>query len=176
MVDGLAEVEKEGWWKYLDESQGELLRESFLLLKREEAAKDRWHDYAFVVFPAAKAYEGFLKKLFLDMGFISNEQYQGDRFRIGRALNPSLEPALRWESVYDRLAKGKGGGVLPEQLWQTWKNSRNLLFHWFPWHKNAITLAEARERVEMIVAAMRVATNVYRQQFPLDKKIGPSLK
>lgn len=166
MVDDLAAVQKEGWWSYLDESQSELLQESLLLLKREEAARDRWHDYAFVVFPAAKAYEGFLKKLFLDMGFITNEQFQGDRFRIGRALNPSLEPALRWESVYDRLAEEKGGKVLPEQLWQTWKNSRNLIFHWFPWHKNAITLAEARERIERIVDAMRTAINVNRQQAP----------
>lgn len=164
MVNDLTEIQKEDWWSYLDESQGELLRESFLLLKREEEAGTSWHDYAFVVFPAAKAYEGFLKKLFLDLGFMSQQQYEGDRFRIGRALNPSIESAFRWESIYDRLTKRQGGDELPEQLWQTWKNSRNLLFHWFPWHKNTITLVEARERIEMVVGAMRTATTVYRQR------------
>jgi hypothetical protein len=150
------DFEKENWWKFLDESQQELLKESFLLLAREENSQDQWHDYAFVVFPAAKAYEGFLKKLLLGLGFLSREQYEGDRFRIGKALNPSLERELRGESVYDKL-KGLCKPELPEQLWQTWKKSRNLLFHWFPWHKNSISLSEARERVEMVVASMRAA-------------------
>lgn len=152
----MQDFESEGWWSYLDESQRELLKESFLLLEREEGSKDQWHDYAFVVFPAAKAYEGFLKKLFLDLKFLSKESYEGDRFRIGRALNPNLERELRGESIYDKL-KESCNEELPEQLWQTWKKSRNLLFHWFPWHKNAISLPEARERVEMVVAAIRTA-------------------
>ncbi|KKT72836.1 MAG: hypothetical protein UW69_C0079G0009 [Microgenomates group bacterium GW2011_GWA2_44_7] len=153
----LIDIKNEAWWQTLDESQRELLQESLLLLVREERLKTNWHDYAFVVFPAAKAYEGFLKKLFLDLGFISQQQYEGDRFRIGRALNPSLEAELRWESIYDRLTDRRGGDELPEYLWQTWKRSRNLLFHWFPWHKNAISLTEARGRIEMIIEAMRAA-------------------
>lgn len=147
---------QENWWSYLDESEQELLKESFLLLEREEEGQDRWHDYAFVVFPAAKAYEGFLKKLFLDLNFLSREQYVGDRFRIGRALNPNLERELRGESIFDKL-KASCNPELPEQLWQTWKKSRNLLFHWFPWHKNSISLPEARERVEMVVDSMKAA-------------------
>ncbi len=150
------DLENESWWSYLDESEQELLKESFLLLEREEKNNDHWHDYSFVVFPAAKAYEGFLKKLFLDMGFLTKEQYEGDRFRVGRALNPSLEREFRGESIYDML-KEKCSPNLPDRLWETWKFSRNLLFHWFPWHKNATDLKEARERVEAVVGAIREA-------------------
>jgi hypothetical protein len=157
------DIKNEAFWSYLDESEKELLGESFLLLSREEQDNHTWHDYSFVVFPAAKAFEGFLKKLFFDLGFLSQQQYQGDRYRIGRALNPNLEKELRAESAYDQLAKYCDNPGLPDFLWQTWKNSRNLLFHWFPWHKNCISLSEARERVEMIVEAMRMATTSCRR-------------
>lgn len=134
----------------------ELLNESRLLLKISENLN--FHDYSFVVFPAAKAYEGFLKKLFLDMGFITSEDYFGKRFRIGKALNPFLEKEFRRESVYDRLVDSCGGKGLADKLWETWKNCRNLIFHWFPNEKNAISLDEARERLGMISEAIDQAT------------------
>ena len=134
----------------------ELLNESRLLLKISENLN--FHDYSFIVFPAAKAYEGFLKKLFLDMGFITSEDYFGKRFRIGKALNPFLEKEFRRESVYDRLVDSCGGKSLADKLWETWKNCRNLIFHWFPNEKNAISLDEARERLGMISEAIDQAT------------------
>jgi hypothetical protein len=134
----------------------ELLNESRLLLKISENLN--FHDYSFIVFPAAKAYEGFLKKLFLDMGFITSEDYFGKRFRIGKALNPFLEKEFRRESVYDRLVDSCGGKGLADKLWETWKNCRNLIFHWFPNEKNAISLDEARERLGMISEAIDQAT------------------
>ncbi len=83
-------MEHNVWWDYLEEDLQELLRESTLLLERAGKWEQQFHDYSFVVFPAAKAYEGFLKKLFLDMGFIDKKEYLGRRFRVGKALNPSL--------------------------------------------------------------------------------------
>ena len=143
------------WWRYLEEDMQELLSQSVKLLAHVPEWKDRYHDYAFIVFPAAKAYEGFLKKLFLDMGFINSEEYIGKRFRIGRALNPSLEKELRErEGIYDKLVNYCKGRELGDKLWDTWKLSRNLLFHWFPGERNAIDLAEAKERFERIVEAI----------------------
>ncbi len=143
------------WWNYLEEDLAELINESFLLLDNVDQWDEKFHDYSFVVFPAAKAYEGFLKKLFLDLGFIAREDYYGKRFRIGRALNPQLEERLReYESVYDRLQTFTGDRQLGDELWQTWKQSRNLIFHWFPDEKNAITLEEAKFRIEMIIASI----------------------
>lgn len=143
------------WWNYLDESQRELLEQSEILLEREERQGDVFHDYSFLVFPAAKAYEGFVKKLLLDLGLITQEQYTGKHFRVGKSLNPDLPHRLRdndW--VYGKLAVYCKGSDLPQTLWNTWKSSRNLIFHWFPNEKQAISLNEAQERIIVIVEAM----------------------
>ena len=146
------------WWGYLEEDLQELLQESFLLLQKVADWGEEFHDYSFVVFPSAKAYEGFLKKVFLDMKFISEEDYYGKRFRIGRALNPQLEPRLRaLESVYDRLKNFTGSNTLGDNLWNTWKESRNLIFHWFPEEKRAITYDEANQRIEMVIGSIDTA-------------------
>lgn len=148
-------LEKRAWWDYLEEDLQELIRESQLLLKSTDKWKEKFHDYAFIVFPAAKAYEGFLKKFFLDLGFITKEDYFGKRFRVGKALNPSLNPRFREkEGVYHKLVAYCGGENLAETLWKTWKKCRNLLFHWFPEEKNAVSKEEARERVLMVISAM----------------------
>jgi len=147
-------LEKKAWWGYIEDDLKELLKESFMLIKMAATWKEKFHDYAFVVFPAAKAYEGFLKKIFLDMGFITPEDYFGKRFRIGKALNPSLEPQFRFESIYDKLVVHCEGKGLADQLWETWRESRNLVFHWFPKERNAISLVEAKERIVMILSAM----------------------
>src|SRR3972149_6448102 len=148
------QLENRVWWGYLEEDLQELLSEAELL----DSKVDKWgvpfHDYAFIVFPAAKAYEGFLKKLFLDLGFITEDDFYGKRFRIGKALNPSLEANLRQESVYDKLVHFCGGPSLADKLWETWKLSRNLVFHWFPKEKNAITLPEAKDRLGMIIDSL----------------------
>ena len=88
------------------------------------------------------------------MGFISEEDYYGKHFRIGKALNPSLPKELKKEGVYDKIVRYCQGRVLADKLWDTWRLSRNLTFHWFPDEKNAISLTEAGERIEMIVEAM----------------------
>lgn len=149
---------KYDWWKSLDEDLQELLLESFKLAEVSAKWEDEYHDYAFIVFPAAKAYEGFLKGLFLDLGFITQEDYEGKHFRIGKALNPSLEKSLREkESVYDKIVLFCNDPQLANKLWSVWKNSRNLLFHWFPNEKNSIGYRDAVERVSEIVDAFDMA-------------------
>lgn len=146
------------WWNYLTENQRDLLSQSQILFEREERDnRDHFHDYAFALFPAAKAYEGFLKKLFYDLGVITNEQYNSNHFRVGRALNPDLPVRFRGRDwVYDRLGIYCNKET-PNMLWDTWRRSRNLVFHWFPRHKNFVTLAQARERYQMILSAIDLA-------------------
>lgn len=150
------ELENKVWWDYLEEDVQELLREAVLLVEKVGDWEQEFHDYAFVVFPAAKAYEGFLKKLFLDLGFITEREYYGKRFRVGKSLNPSLEKNLRKKySIYDKLvAFCNGDRGLADVLWETWRQSRNLLFHWFPKEKNAINFEEAEEKISMVLYAM----------------------
>lgn len=148
------DLKSKPWYDYLEEDIRELLAESFQLVTAVKSWPDHFHDYSFVVFPAAKAYEGFLKKMFLDNGFISEADYFGVHFRIGMALNPQLEPKYRYESVYDKLTEFTGDKKLGDSLWDAWKNCRNLVFHWFPDEKRAISYDEAKERVGKIIKAI----------------------
>ena len=148
-------LEKRVWWPYINEDLQELLKEATLLVNKVLSWDKKFHDYSFIVFPAAKAYEGYLKTIFLEMGFITKEDYYGKRFRVGKALNPSLDRRYRRkESVYDKIVEYCGGKELADKLWNTWKVGRNVLFHWFPDEKNAIDYHEARERVLTIIDTM----------------------
>ena len=154
------DLSKRAWWNYVEEDLQELLKEAVLLAgifgqrQKRLDSKPEFDDYAFIVFPAAKAYEGFLKKVFLNLNFIAKDDYYGKRFRIGKALNPSLEKKYRKESVYDKLVDYCKGEDVASTLWNTWKESRNLIFHWFPDEKRVITFEEAKERIVMIIGAI----------------------
>ena len=149
---------EKAWWGYVEEDIKELLLTTQLLIDKVGDWEEKFHDYAFVVFPAAKAYEGFLKKLFLDLGWISEDDYFGKRFRIGKALNPSLEPELRQrEGVYDKIVEFCQGRELADKLWETWGQARNSTFHWFPREKNVLSFEEAKQKVVMVIEAMDVA-------------------
>ena len=130
----------------------DLARESFMLLEREEKLQEGLHDYSFVVFPMAKAYEGFLKKLFYGLGLINKKQYGGDRFSVGKALNPNLPKRYQWDWVYGRLAM-----ACKEEMWEVWKKARNRIFHFFPDHHEFITLEQAKELIEEVTEVMEKA-------------------
>lgn len=149
------------WWNYITEDLQELFKQSVLLVEVIEkraidmpSHKPEFHDYSFLVFPAAKAYEGFLKKLLFDMGFISDKAFYGKRFRIGKALNPFLEDKYRKFGVYDKLTDYCQGTELPDLMWDTWIKGRNQLFHWFPNERNAIVFDEAKDILKQIFSTM----------------------
>ncbi|KUK79482.1 MAG: hypothetical protein XD95_0351, partial [Microgenomates bacterium 39_7] len=85
----------ENWYQYLTDWQIQLADVTSKLLQIHQQDQEPLVDYSFIVFPMSKAYEGFLKKLFFDMKLISQETYEGHRFRIGRALNPDVSPNQR---------------------------------------------------------------------------------
>lgn len=157
MIDNYKESK---WFAYLDHGMADLVTQSMMLIESErEREKERFHDYSFIVFPAAKAYEGFLKKYLYDVGLLSEETFYGRYFRIGRSLNPNLPDKYKDEDwLYDDVAKlcrSKGQGEVAKRLWQTWKQARNSLFHYFfPDHKNFISFEEAQVRVRSVAAVM----------------------
>lgn len=143
------------FWQYLSAGQKGLIEEGLYLLEDIKNHPDaRITDYSYLVFPFAKAYEGFLKKLFLDLGFIPQQVYESDRFRIGRALNPHLEKILRYESVYDKIVSICGSRNLADELWNVWKKGRNLVFHYFPHNFRALSLADAENIINEMLAVM----------------------
>jgi len=151
----------------MDEPMRDLARQTYELLNREElkvaGGEKEQHDYAFVVFSLAKAYEGFLKRVFLDMKMIDRRQYFGEYFRIGRALNPSLPKRLRSGWVYGRLVAWCGGDATrPNAMWEAWKTARNRIFHFFPDHHEFIDLAGAKALVEGLSEAMDMAVAISR--------------
>lgn len=148
---------KKIWWDYLGEDLQALLGTSFVIFEKAGVWEEKFIDYSFVVFPAAKAYEGYLKKLFFDLGFITKEDYEGKHLRIGKELNPFLPKSIESKGVYKKLVRFCGSTRLADKLWETWKVSRNLTFHYFPGEKNALTLWEAGDRLEMIVSAIDMA-------------------
>lgn len=153
----LGGIEETMWWKYMEPAMQDLMRQSFDLIYVETQrlkSSPPYHDYSFVVFPAAKAYEGFLKTVFRDMKLITNQQFYGDNFRIGRALSPTLPKRYRVGWVYGRLVDYCKGDDLPMAMWDVWKRARNRIFHFFPQHKEHISLNEAEELVKGITTIM----------------------
>ncbi len=151
----------ESWYEYLDEPMQQLVDEAYFLVDHEEMNQSILVDYAFVVFPMAKAYEGFLKKFFYDLELISLADFQGNHFRIGRSLNPDLPKKFQDEHwIYDDLEKlfachpRAEGKKVPQTLWQAWRMGRNALFHYFPGRHEFIDLDEARVRLNLIKEAM----------------------
>lgn len=149
-------IENKPWWNYMPEDLQHSLKLSLHLADEAAVWSKKFHDYSFIVFPAAKAYEGFLKKLFLDLKFITEGDYKGKHFRIGKALNPNLERKYRNDDwVYKKLAKYcNNDNELPEKLWNTWREARNLTFHWFPDERNFVNHNEATEKLLMVIDAI----------------------
>ena len=145
---------------YLEAEQQRLIRDSLILIEYFESCSprpDQVHDYAFVVFPLAKAYEGFLKTYFYRNDLITDKVYSGRHFRVGRSFNPDLPDTLRDEYwVYDDVAR-RCGEELAHDMWQVWLDARNHLFHYFPDEKYDLTLEEARSLVQHSLAVMRRA-------------------
>lgn len=150
-------------YKYLSEGQRGLVDEGQYLLEDVSLHPDsRISDYSYLVFPFAKAYEGFLKQVFLDKEFISLRDYQSDHFRIGKVLNPSLEQKLRNISVYDKIIRSCGDKYLATELWEVWKIGRNAVFHYFPHNFKALSLSEAKEIIYRILEVMEKTLAVLR--------------
>ena len=152
-------------WQFLSQPQQALVEQGYFLLEdvKNHVPAFRISDYSFLVFPFAKAYEGFLKKLFLDLGIIKRWQYEDDHFRIGKTLSPYMQKRLKQNSVYLRLTQLTGNSAFADELWRVWREGRNQIFHYFPHNIRSLTLAEAKERVALITDSMKDITQILVQ-------------
>lgn len=148
-------VDKYGqFWLYLSQNQRDFILEGQYLMNdiiRDHAF--HFKDYSFLVFPFAKAYEGFLKQLFLEIGFISRLDYISDHLRLGKLMSPNLTMRLGSRSLYLKIQDASGKD-LAEQIWNTWKVGRNQIFHYFPHNIKAITFQEAENIVNQFIQTM----------------------
>jgi len=135
----------------------EQVRIAVTLYTRERRLGVQFADYSFIVFPMSKAYEGFLKQYLLQMHLLTEKEYQDRRFRIGRALNPDLRNHQRDEQwLYDDVVR-LCSPELGRQLWDTWLQCRNRVFHYFPSSTQRLTLQRAGEYLVLIIEAMNEA-------------------
>jgi hypothetical protein len=137
---------------YLSPQQDLLIADIEVIYSRLKTI-DKISDFSFIVAPAAKAYEGFLKEFFFRVGLIDKYTYQSDRFRVGKTLNPSLR--YKRFSIFQKLAEiDPEGEELAESLWNAWKYGRNEIFHYFPNISQNITYVESLERIHLILKAI----------------------
>ena len=145
-------------WDYLSSEQKGLVEDGEVLLEYAHKMSRGVSDYSYMVFPFSKAYEGFLKKLFLDIKLMRPEDYYSDDIRIGKILNPHF--VKEYGSVYNKICrKGfeDGENLVAERLWTTWKKGRNLVFHYFPHNFRRLSYEEAKEIIEEIIGSMSFA-------------------
>ncbi len=146
-------------WRYLPEEIRGLIEDGEHLLIECHAISGKVSDYSYLVFPFAKAYEGFLKHLFLDLELIHEEDFYGDDIRIGRVLNPIFSE--KKGSVYKRLKEySSNGKKVADRLWNIWTHGRNQIFHYFPHNFRRIGNHEANEIIKEFIGSMEAAVEV----------------
>lgn len=138
------------WFGQLQPRQEELLRLSVELLQREQRMQTKWVDYSFILFPSAKAYEGFLKDFLLRHELITPAMHDGRKFRIGRALNPDMREEQKDEWwLYDDVVKLCSENVACE-IWNTWIECRNQVFHFFPKSDPFMSILMAEKKLQKV--------------------------
>lgn len=145
-------------WDYAPEEIRELLidGERIYDFVTKHNKEDEISDFSFMVFPFAKAYEGFLKMFFMDVGLISSDAFYSDDIRIGRILNPDYIKE-RGNVFFKLCGKGEKGRNISRQLWDAWKRGRNLVFHYFPHNFRRLSYQEATDLIHQLISAMSSA-------------------
>ena len=142
------------FWNYLsDPTKGLIMEGDYLMNDVIRHGNYSFKDYSFLVFPYAKAYEGFLKQLFLDIKFISHLDYISNHLRLGKLMSPNLIGRLGDRSLYKKITEASTRD-LADRIWNTWKTGRNQIFHFFPNNIKAVTFDEAEGIVKDIIATM----------------------
>lgn len=145
------------FWQYLSPTQHDLILEgNYLMNDVVRHGNFSFKDYSFLVFPYAKAYEGFLKKIFLDIGYINHLDYISDHFRLGKVMSPNLVQKLGDRSIYKKLLDSTDE-AFADRLWQAWKLGRNEIFHYFPHNVRMISFNQAEEVINRFIEVMEEA-------------------
>ncbi len=161
--------QSEQLWAYFSQTQKDLIEEGRYLMN--EVIKDHayhFKDYSFLIFPFAKTYEGFLKQLFKDVGFISHLDYISDHLRLGKLLSPYLIMKLGDRSLFEKM-RLNGSRELADRVWKTWKLGRNEIFHYFPHNIRAVSFDEASRIIDEIMSTMEVAYAAFGQMKVMHK-------
>lgn len=143
------------FWAYLSQNQKDLILEgNYLMNDVIRHGNYSFKDYSFLIFPFAKAYEGYLKRLFLDAGFISHLDYVSDHLRLGKLMSPHLVGNLGDRSLYKQMWT-HASKEMADKVWETWKVGRNQIFHYFPHNTRGVSFEESEEIINRIIETMK---------------------
>ena len=151
------DFEKASWFTLLDDNGQRLVKLSEILYEREERMKTMYESYSFVVFPMAKAYEGFIKLYLKKTGILNRSDYIDVKFRIGRALNPDISDRHKDEWwLFDDLERACGKDTA-RAMWNAWIECRNHVFHFYFDDEIEMDLEEAKNKLIQMNTAMAKA-------------------
>jgi len=149
-------------WEYLSPEMKDLAAEGDKLLNScLLKSEDGMQDYSYLVFCWGKLYEGFLKKVFLDLKLITPEDYFGNEVRIGKLLSTGMgnKPPHRLSIIKDLSSNKVFGENLTKIMRVVWRNSRNTVFHFFPNNIYKLDLDTAKKRISEVVRCMELVVN-----------------
>lgn len=151
------DFETKPWFAILNNHGKRLIVLSEELYKREERLQSSYESYSFVVFPMAKAYEGFIKTYLHSVGILPRPGYSEYKFRIGRALNPDISEHRKNEWwLFDDLERACGLATA-RALWEAWIQCRNKIFHFYFDDEIPMPLPVAKKKILQISQAMDLA-------------------
>ena len=144
-------------WNYLPSDIRGLIEDGEKLVEFAQTSGSHGAtDFSYIVFPFSKAYEGFLKRFFLDLDIIKEDEYYGDDIRIGRILNPTF--MVEKQNIFEKLCSlPEGDKKLAEGLWMAWRHGRNQVFHYFPHNFRRLTFEDAFAIIQELLTAMNTA-------------------
>lgn len=156
---------KEIKWKSLefDEFVGDdlytIYMQSHFLLHREKNSDYvySFDDYSFVVLPAAKSYEGVLKKILVHIGLVTEQELLENP---GMALNSYFDPVNN-KSISSSLKDKARDRAVPHIIYSTYQECRNEILHYDSYRDNKITLDDAEFYIKRIDDAISKAYNTF---------------
>lgn len=109
---------------YLGEEILKLRYDSILLLREFENSDKVFTDYSFVVSPMAKAYEGFLKKILVDVGAIKKTELKD---HPGLSVNKFFHPIDG--SMIKYVSDKARERAIPAVIYTVYQECRNEIMH-----------------------------------------------
>lgn len=112
-------------------------------------------DFSFLVLPAAKAFEGYLKKLLMQLELITLDKLRDDPFniRIGKKLNS--------DDFTKKLRDKKRFKAIPKLISSQWDLCRNEILHYDPFRPIELNLDEAILKIENIYNSIKTSYEAF---------------
>ncbi|MFA9288461.1 MAG: hypothetical protein ACEQSA_01100 [Weeksellaceae bacterium] len=156
--------------KYLGKDILYLRYDSLILLDKLENDLHVFSDYSFVVSPFAKAYEGFLKKILVDVGAISKDELKS---------KPSLSVNSYFHPVEGSMVKYTSDAArekaIPAVIYTVYQECRNEIMHFdiyqHPSKKAIRNIEEAKFFIKRIEDAIEKTYYTFIEPLKKSKKI-----